>query len=42
MMAGLPSTALRNATLLHPTMAEGLTVQFAEPPTTPGQQDHPQ
>jgi pyruvate/2-oxoglutarate dehydrogenase complex dihydrolipoamide dehydrogenase (E3) component len=35
MMAGLPYTALRDATLLHPTMAEGLTVLFATPPVTP-------
>jgi pyruvate/2-oxoglutarate dehydrogenase complex dihydrolipoamide dehydrogenase (E3) component len=32
MMAGLPYTALRDAVLTHPTMAEGLTALFAEVP----------
>ena len=32
MQAGLPYTALRDSVLTHPTMAEGLTVLFAEPP----------
>jgi pyruvate/2-oxoglutarate dehydrogenase complex dihydrolipoamide dehydrogenase (E3) component len=30
MMAGLPFTALRDAVLAHPTMAEGLNVLFAD------------
>jgi pyruvate/2-oxoglutarate dehydrogenase complex dihydrolipoamide dehydrogenase (E3) component len=30
MLAGLPSTGLRDAILAHPTMAEGLTALFAE------------
>ena len=32
MLAGLPYTALRDAILTHPTMAEGLNVLFATPP----------
>ncbi len=32
MLAGLPYTGLRDAILTHPTMAEGLTVLFANPP----------
>lgn len=32
MMAGLPATALREAILTHPTMAEGLNVLFSSPP----------
>jgi pyruvate/2-oxoglutarate dehydrogenase complex dihydrolipoamide dehydrogenase (E3) component len=32
MLAGLPYTALRDAILTHPTMAEGLTVLFASEP----------
>ena len=35
MLAGAPYTALRDAILTHPTMAEGLTVLFAEE-TRPG------
>ena len=35
MLAGLPYTALRDAILTHPTMAEGLTVLFANPPSLP-------
>lgn len=33
MLAGLPYTALRDAILTHPTMAEGLNVLFANVPT---------
>jgi pyruvate/2-oxoglutarate dehydrogenase complex dihydrolipoamide dehydrogenase (E3) component len=33
MVAGLPFTGLRDAILAHPTMAEGLTVLFANVPT---------
>ena len=33
MLAGLPYTGLRDAILTHPTMAEGLTVLFANVPT---------
>jgi pyruvate/2-oxoglutarate dehydrogenase complex dihydrolipoamide dehydrogenase (E3) component len=33
MVAGLPFTGLRDAILTHPTMAEGLTVLFANVPT---------
>jgi pyruvate/2-oxoglutarate dehydrogenase complex dihydrolipoamide dehydrogenase (E3) component len=33
MLAGLPFTGLRDAILTHPTMAEGLTVLFANVPT---------
>ncbi len=32
MLAGMPYTGLRDAILTHPTMAEGLTVLFANPP----------
>jgi pyruvate/2-oxoglutarate dehydrogenase complex dihydrolipoamide dehydrogenase (E3) component len=32
MLAGLPYTALRDAILTHPTIAEGLTVLFADEP----------
>ncbi|MBP9144216.1 MAG: hypothetical protein KBF21_01950 [Thermoanaerobaculia bacterium] len=32
MLAGLPYTALRDAILTHPTMAEGLNVLFATAP----------
>ena len=35
MMAGMPYTALRDAVLTHPTMAEGLTVLFANEPHVP-------
>ncbi|WP_165252385.1 dihydrolipoyl dehydrogenase family protein [Paludisphaera soli] len=35
MIAGLPYTALRDAVFAHPTMSEGLTVLFAEPPKAP-------
>lgn len=35
MGAGLPYTALRDAILTHPTMAEGLTVLFAARPAAP-------
>jgi pyruvate/2-oxoglutarate dehydrogenase complex dihydrolipoamide dehydrogenase (E3) component len=31
MMAGLPYTALKNAVIAHPTMAEGLNVLFSSP-----------
>ncbi|WP_020474773.1 dihydrolipoyl dehydrogenase family protein [Zavarzinella formosa] len=34
MTAGLPYTALREAVLTHPTIAEGLTVLFSSRPTT--------
>jgi pyruvate/2-oxoglutarate dehydrogenase complex dihydrolipoamide dehydrogenase (E3) component len=36
MLAGLPYTALRDAILTHPTMAEGLTVLFANVPPRAG------
>jgi pyruvate/2-oxoglutarate dehydrogenase complex dihydrolipoamide dehydrogenase (E3) component len=32
MLAGLPYTALRDAVLTHPTMAEGLSNLFSSPP----------
>lgn len=35
MQADLPYTALRDSVLTHPTMAEGLTVLFANPPQAP-------
>ena len=35
MTAGLPYTALRDAVLTHPTIAEGLVVLFSTPLTTP-------
>lgn len=35
MIAGLPYTALRDAVLTHPTMAEGLGVLFTDPPRLP-------
>lgn len=35
MLAGLPYTALRDSILAHPTMAEGLTVLFANAPVAP-------
>jgi pyruvate/2-oxoglutarate dehydrogenase complex dihydrolipoamide dehydrogenase (E3) component len=37
MLAGAPYTALRDAILTHPTMAEGLTVLFANEPSLPMQ-----
>jgi pyruvate/2-oxoglutarate dehydrogenase complex dihydrolipoamide dehydrogenase (E3) component len=37
MLAGAPYTALRDAILTHPTMAEGLTVLFANEPSFPMQ-----
>jgi pyruvate/2-oxoglutarate dehydrogenase complex dihydrolipoamide dehydrogenase (E3) component len=37
MLAGAPYTALRDAILTHPTMAEGLTVLFASEPRPPTQ-----
>ena len=37
MLAGAPYTALRDAILTHPTIAEGLTVLFADEPTPPTQ-----
>ena len=37
MLAGTPCTALRDAILTHPTIAEGLTVLFADEPTPPTQ-----
>lgn len=36
MLAGLPYTTLRDGIFAHPTMAEGLTVLFAKPPSPPG------
>ena len=39
MMAGLPYTALRDAILTHPTLAEGLITLFLSPPSTPGPAD---
>ena len=39
MQAGLPYTALRDSVLTHPTMAEGLTVLFANPPQAGGLQE---
>jgi len=38
MLAGLPYTALRDAILAHPTMAEGLNVLFARVPARAGAQ----
>jgi hypothetical protein len=35
MTAGLPYTALRDAILVHPTMAEGLARLFSEFPARP-------
>lgn len=35
MLGGLPYTALRDAILTHPTMAEGLTFLFANEPALP-------
>jgi len=35
MLSNVPYTALRNAILTQPTMAEGLTVLFADEPTLP-------
>jgi hypothetical protein len=32
MLAGMPYTGLRDGILTHPTMAEGLTVLFANRP----------
>jgi pyruvate/2-oxoglutarate dehydrogenase complex dihydrolipoamide dehydrogenase (E3) component len=37
MLAGTPYTALRDAILTHPTIAEGLTVLFANEPSLPMQ-----
>lgn len=37
MLAGIPYTALRDTILTHPTIAEGLTVLFANEPDLPGQ-----
>ena len=34
MIAGLPYTALRDAILAHPTLAEGLETLFSSEPTT--------
>jgi hypothetical protein len=34
MLAGMPSTGLRDAILTHPTMAEGLGSLFANVPPT--------
>jgi len=36
MLAGVAYTALRDAILIHPTIAEGLTVLFANEPTLSG------
>lgn len=41
MLAGLPYTGLRDAILTHPTMAEGLTVLFANVPTKREQGEEP-
>lgn len=41
MLAGLPYTGLRDAILTHPTMAEGLTVLFANVPTKRKQEEEP-
>ena len=41
MLAGLPFTGLRDAILTHPTMAEGLTVLFADVPTKSLRRDPP-
>ena len=41
MLAGLPFTGLRDAILTHPTMAEGLTVLFANVPSKRSRRDHP-
>ena len=35
MLGGLPYTALRDATITHPTAAEGLLGLFATPPSAP-------
>jgi pyruvate/2-oxoglutarate dehydrogenase complex dihydrolipoamide dehydrogenase (E3) component len=35
MLGGLPYTALRDSILTHPTIAEGLTVLFANDPVAP-------
>jgi pyruvate/2-oxoglutarate dehydrogenase complex dihydrolipoamide dehydrogenase (E3) component len=35
MLGGVPYTALRDSILTHPTMAEGLTVLFANEPVAP-------
>ena len=35
MLAGLPYTTLRDSILTHPTIAEGLTVLFANEPVSP-------
>jgi hypothetical protein len=40
MTAGLPYTALRDAILVHPTMAEGLARLFLAVPAAPYQQPH--
>jgi len=40
MTAGLPYTALRDAILVHPTMAEGLARLFRALPVAPYQQPH--
>lgn len=37
MLAGIPYTTLRDTILTHPTIAEGLTVLFANKPEAPGQ-----
>jgi Pyruvate/2-oxoglutarate dehydrogenase complex, dihydrolipoamide dehydrogenase (E3) component, and related enzymes len=37
MLAGLPYTALRDSILTHPTMAEGVTALFANPPADQAQ-----
>jgi pyruvate/2-oxoglutarate dehydrogenase complex dihydrolipoamide dehydrogenase (E3) component len=36
MLAGMPYTGIRDAIFTHPTMAEGLNVLFASPPTPAG------
>lgn len=40
MLAGLPYTALRDTIFTHPTIAEGLTVLFANPPAMPAAAAH--
>ncbi|KZC42001.1 MULTISPECIES: mercuric reductase [Rhodanobacter] len=40
MLAGLPYTALRDTIFTHPTIAEGLTVLFANPPAMPAAATH--
>jgi hypothetical protein len=39
MLAGLPSTGLRDAILAHPTMAEGLGALLAAVPAAPRREE---